>query len=66
MGGDERLWVLIEDQGERQPLTTPGELRAVVRVLQAWGAGGEVEASVAAELAARFGRRLPAEENPTQ
>ncbi|WP_424891812.1 hypothetical protein [Streptomyces sp. XH2] len=61
MGGDERLWALIEDECERQPLTTLGELRAVVELFQAWGASGEAEAGVAAELAARFGRRLPAE-----
>ncbi|MEU1673387.1 hypothetical protein ABZ752_15320 [Streptomyces roseifaciens] len=43
MGGEGRLWTLIEDQGERQPLTTLSELRAVVELFQAWGAGGEVE-----------------------
>ncbi|MEU1309484.1 hypothetical protein ABZ419_11395 [Streptomyces cinnamoneus] len=57
-----RLWVLIEDQGERLPLSTLGEMRAVVALLQDAGAGDGVKADVATELAARFARRLPAEE----
>lgn len=57
-----RLWALIDDQGERMPLSTLGEMRAVVDLLQDVGAGDGVEAEVAGELAGRFARRLPAEE----
>ncbi|MFI9235792.1 hypothetical protein [Streptomyces sp. NPDC053079] len=53
---------MIDDQGERLPLSTLGEMRAVVALLQDAGAGDGVQADVAAELAARFARRLPAEE----
>lgn len=55
-----QLWQLIEDQGEREPLITRGEARAVVQLLQhVAGQRGEL-ADVAAELAGNLARRLPA------
>ncbi|MEU1373002.1 hypothetical protein ABZ442_04970 [Streptomyces triculaminicus] len=57
-----RLWALIDDQDDRLPLVTLGEARAVVALLQALAAGGGPDTGLADELAARFARRLPAEE----
>ncbi|WP_171072352.1 hypothetical protein [Streptomyces sp. DASNCL29] len=51
-----RLWALIETPGERQPLLTIAEARAVVALLRREGS------PVADELAATLARRLPAEE----
>ncbi|MFI0776348.1 hypothetical protein [Streptomyces sp. NPDC021212] len=51
-----QLWTLIGDQGEREPLITPGEARAAVQLLRREGS------PVADELAVRLARRLPAEE----
>ncbi|MFI2078541.1 hypothetical protein [Streptomyces triculaminicus] len=56
-----RLWALIEDQADRQPLVTLGEARAVVALLQVLAAGDSAEAELADELAGRLARRLPAE-----
>ncbi|WP_445520989.1 hypothetical protein [Streptomyces sp. NEAU-174] len=50
------LWQQIEDHGERQPLLTLGEARAVVALLRREGS------PAADELAARLAQRLPAEE----
>ncbi|MCQ6250888.1 hypothetical protein [Streptomyces malaysiensis] len=56
-GMDEaQIWEQLEDQGERRPLLTPGEARAVVVLLCREGS------DAGAELAARLARRLPAEE----
>ncbi|MEU8723542.1 hypothetical protein [Streptomyces antimycoticus] len=49
------LWQQIEDQGERQPLLTIGEARAVVQLLRREGS------DIADELAVRLARRLPTE-----
>ncbi|MFI9200184.1 hypothetical protein [Streptomyces sp. NPDC053048] len=57
-----RLWALIEDQGERLPLATLGEMRAVVALLQSCAVGEGAAAQVADELAGRLARRLPADE----
>ncbi|MEU0808770.1 hypothetical protein [Streptomyces sp. NPDC005970] len=50
-----RLWALIEDQAERQPLITPGEAQAIVQLLRREGS------DAADELATRLARRLPTE-----
>lgn len=55
------LWRLIEDQGEREPLITRSEGRAVVQLLQHLaGQPGEL-ADIADELMTRLARRLPTE-----
>ncbi|MEU5608428.1 hypothetical protein AB0H03_06670 [Streptomyces sparsogenes] len=61
MSEEARLWALIEDQGEREPLITRGEMQAVVQLLRRLGEQGGEGADVAAELAARLARRLPTE-----
>lgn len=50
-----RLWALIEAPGERRPLLTLGEARAVVQLLRREGS------DAADELAARLAQRLPDE-----
>ncbi|MDW6058042.1 hypothetical protein SAZ11_08060 [Streptomyces sp. FXJ1.4098] len=57
-----RLWRLIEDQGEREPLITRSETRAAVQLLRRLGERGGEGADVAAELAGRLARRLPVDE----
>lgn len=54
-----RLWALVETPGEREPLITRGEARAAVELLRLYGEQG---ADVAAELADRIARRLPADQ----
>ncbi|WP_086711205.1 hypothetical protein [Streptomyces antimycoticus] len=56
-----RLWTQIEAPGERRPLLTLGEARAVVQLLQLLGEQRGEAAEAAAELAANLARRLPAE-----
>ncbi|MFF4479474.1 hypothetical protein ACFY1A_20980 [Streptomyces sp. NPDC001520] len=51
------LWQQIEDQGEREPLITRGEARAVIQMLHLL----TERCDVAGELAERLARRLPAE-----
>ncbi|PNE34235.1 hypothetical protein AF335_06215 [Streptomyces eurocidicus] len=55
------LWALIEEPGGRLELATRGEGRAVVVLLRKLAEQGGPRAEVAADLAARIGRRLPAE-----
>lgn len=55
-----RLWTLIEDQGEREPLITRGEAQAVVELLRQLGEQRGEGADVADELATRLAQRLPA------
>ncbi|MEU9792907.1 methyltransferase domain-containing protein [Streptomyces sparsogenes] len=57
-----RLWALIEDQGEREPLIACGEARAAVDLLQHLAQQYGEQGQVAAELAGRLARRLPADE----
>ncbi|MEU1800867.1 hypothetical protein [Streptomyces sp. NPDC019937] len=56
-----RLWALMEEPGEREPLVTRGEARAAVALMQLLGEHGGELAAAADELAARIGRRLSAE-----
>ncbi|MFF5668858.1 hypothetical protein ACFY8S_01760 [Streptomyces hygroscopicus] len=56
-----QLWQLIEDQGERVPLITRGEARAVVQLLQHLAEQRGELAVIAAEMAGGLARRLPAE-----
>lgn len=57
---DARLWELVEAGGDRLPLVTLGEARAVVQLLLTLACGGGEGAAVADDLAARIARRLPA------
>jgi len=51
---------LMDEPGDRLPLLTPGEARALVAVLGELAKGGDSEASRdALELQARLGMRLP-------
>ncbi|WP_159073672.1 hypothetical protein [Streptomyces sp. RTd22] len=56
-----QMWTLIGDQGEREPLLTRGEARALLPLLQHLADQGDACADVADELAGRLARRLPAE-----
>ncbi|MGP3946909.1 hypothetical protein [Streptomyces sp. 6N106] len=50
------LWAMIEEQGERQRLVTPGEAQAAVVLLRREGI------DAADELATRIARRLSTQE----
>ncbi|MEE4598247.1 hypothetical protein V2J94_41500 [Streptomyces sp. DSM 41524] len=56
-----RLWALIEEPGEREPLITRGEARAAVQLLQYLAEQSGPGADVAAELAGALAQRVPAE-----
>lgn len=56
-----RLWAQIGDQGERLPLLTLGEARAVLQLLQQLAEQHGGGADAAAELVGALARRLPAE-----
>lgn len=55
-----RLWVMIEEPGEREPLVTRGEAQAMLPLLQHLAAQRGELADIADELATRLARRLPA------
>ncbi|MFT2014622.1 hypothetical protein ACMA1D_02055 [Streptomyces sp. 796.1] len=54
---DDEVWAALEQPGERAPLLTVGEARAVVGLLRQLAA--DDQAGPAAELVGRLARRLP-------
>ena len=59
---DERLWMQVEEEAERQPLLTLGEARAVVHLLELFSHSDREGAEVARHLSGMLARRLPAED----
>lgn len=63
MGDDElnALWAAVHEDGQRLPLLTAGEARAVVAVLHLLGESDDGElGDLARDLALRLGSRTPA------
>ena len=57
---DERLWMQVEAEAERQPLLTLGEARAVVHLLEVFSHSDGEGAELARHLSGMLARRLPA------
>jgi len=58
--GERQMWMLIQAEGEYEPLVTRGEGHVVLRLLQHLAGQGGGLADVADELVSRLARRLPA------